>query len=90
MRIAKVLGVHPQSISIAIQRRKIINDVGDVLWSFSIKRRRNNGCTTTTKITNLALWASKIQVNPNKVDMTTKRLKVGIWDEEPTHYLMET
>jgi hypothetical protein len=34
-------------------------------------------------------WASKTRVSPNKDDVTRKCLDVGVWDEKPTHYLME-
>jgi hypothetical protein len=35
-------------------------------------------------------WAIKTRVSPNKNDVTKKRLEVGIFDEKPTHFLMET
>ncbi len=47
--IAKVLGVHPRNISITMQKHKITNDTSDVLCSLSIRKRRTNGCTITTK-----------------------------------------
>jgi hypothetical protein len=47
--IAKVLGVHPQNISITMQKHKITSDTSDVLCSLSIRKRRTNGCTITTK-----------------------------------------
>jgi hypothetical protein len=88
--ITKVLGVHPRNISIAMQRHKITNDVGDVLWSLSIRRKRTDGCTNVAKTTALTWWASETRVNPNKANVTTKCLEAGMWDEKPTHYLMET
>jgi hypothetical protein len=52
--IAKVLGVHPWNISLAMQRHKITNDTCDALWSLSTRKRRIDGCTIITKIDAIA------------------------------------
>jgi hypothetical protein len=38
----------------------------------------------------LPLLGGHLRHEPNKANVTTKRLEAGVWDEKPTHYLMET
>jgi hypothetical protein len=60
------------------------------LWSLSIKNRRNDGYIVGAKIVALAWWAFETQMSPNKADVIKKHFDTGVWDEKPTHYLMET
>jgi hypothetical protein len=62
-----------------MQRHKITSDRGDALWSLSIIKRIIDGW-----------WVFKTRVNPNKAKVTTQHLEARVWDEKPTHYLMET
>jgi hypothetical protein len=71
-----------------MQRHKITSDRGDVLWSLYIIKRIIDGCTIVAKI--VGWWVFKTQVNPNKANVTTQHLEARVWDEKPTHYLMET
>jgi hypothetical protein len=48
-----------------------------------------DGCTIDVKNDAIAWWASKTCVSLNKVDVMIKHLEVGLYDEKPTHFLME-
>jgi hypothetical protein len=73
-----------------MERPKVFNDCGAVLWTLYFQRKRIDGCTNEDKDVTIAWWACEIRVNPNKRDVTRQRIEVGIYDEKPTHYLMET
>jgi hypothetical protein len=61
-----------------------------LLWSFTMRKKRTNGIPPN--ILNLIMnwWVIESQVSPNKSEVTRKQLDVGIYDEKPTNFLMET
>jgi len=63
---------------------------GGVLWTLSVRRKKMDGMTAKVKNVVLTWWVSETRVSPNKKDVTRKRIGPGVYDERPTHYLMET
>jgi hypothetical protein len=88
--IVRVLGLHPRNIANALERHKIASNLGIPLWSLSVRKCKIDGCTIDVKNVAIAWWASKTRVRFNKDDVTKKCLEVGVYDEKPTHFLMET
>jgi hypothetical protein len=70
-------------------RWRLVNDVGIPSWSLSIKKKRTNKCTNVVKKATIVWWAFETRINLNKFDVTRKCLDVGVYDEKPTHLLME-
>jgi len=75
----------------------MLNDVatcfpimGAFLWCLYVKNKMSNGLNMSIKNVVLQWWISKMQVSPNKFDVTNKRLETSVYDEKPTHFLMET
>jgi hypothetical protein len=60
------------------------------LWCLFVKNKISNGLNMSIKNVVLQWWISKTRVNPNKFDVTNKRLETTIFDEKPTHFLMQT
>ncbi len=58
------------------------------LWSLSVKKCKIDGCTIDVK--NVAWWTFQTHVSPNKNDVMRKCLEARVYDEKPTHFLMET
>jgi hypothetical protein len=87
--IVRVASLHPKNIANALERHRIANNLGIPLWSLSIRNHKIDGCTIDVKNVAIAWWASKIRVSPNKDDVMRKCLEVGVYDEKPTHFLME-
>jgi hypothetical protein len=88
--IARLLGAHHHIAFNAMERHKVFNDYCVVLWTFSFRKKRTNGCTNEDKVAAIAWWASKTCVSPNKRDVTRQHIEASVYDEKPTHYLMET
>ncbi len=88
--ITKVFSVHPTNVSTIITRRILMCDSEALLWSFTMRKKRTNGIPPN--ILNLIMnwWVIESQVSPNKSEVTRKQLDVGIYDEKPTNFLMET
>jgi hypothetical protein len=38
----------------------------------------------------LQWWITQTWVSPNKFNVIKKRLEIGVYDEKPTHFLLET
>jgi hypothetical protein len=55
-----------------------------------IRRKKTNGLLDLLKEVIIDWWTSKTCVSPNKIDVTLKRLEAMVYDENPTHFLMET
>jgi hypothetical protein len=60
------------------------------LWKLTMKNKRFYCILLATKVVVLKWWALETWVNPNKADVTRKKLEVGMFKEKPTHFLMET
>jgi hypothetical protein len=88
--IVRVLGLHPRNIINALERCKIASNSSIPLWSLSVRKRKIDGCTIDVKNVAIAWWASETLVSPNKDDVMRKCLEDGMYDEKPTHFLMET
>jgi hypothetical protein len=88
--IVKVLGLHPRNIANALERCKIASNSGIPLWSLLVRKRKIDDCTIDVKNVAIAWWASETRVSHNKDDVTRKCLETGMYDEKPTHFLMET
>jgi hypothetical protein len=65
-------------------------DSGVPLWTLTLKKKRSDGILPSTRNVIVDWWAAKTRISPNKNDVICKKLKVGIFDEKPTHFLMET
>jgi hypothetical protein len=65
-------------------------DSGALLWSLTMKKKRTNGIPPN--IWNLIVnwWVIESRVSNDKSEVTRKWLEVGVYDEKPTHFLMET
>jgi hypothetical protein len=48
------------------------------------------GCTINVKNAVIAWWAFETRVSLNKADVMRNHLEVGVYDDKPTHFLMET
>jgi hypothetical protein len=87
--IIRVLGLHLRNIINALERHMITSNSCIPLWSLSIRKRKIDGCTIDVKNVTIAWWAFEIRVSPNNVDVMRKCLEVGVYDENPMHFLME-
>jgi hypothetical protein len=54
-----------------------------------IKRKKTNGLLDLLTEVIIDWWTFKTHVNLNKIDVTLKRLEAMVYDEKPTHFLME-
>jgi len=88
--MARVFGVHHQNVSKAIVHRAVTCDIEVPLWTFLVKEKRNDDNPHVIKNIVVNWWTGKTRMNPNKNNVTRKRLEVGIFHEKPTHFLMET
>ncbi len=87
--IARALGVHCKNIVAILSRWKMIDDCGLALWSLSIKKKRTGGLPELLREIVIDWWIFQTCVSPNKNDVTCKRLEPMVYDEKPTHFLME-
>ncbi len=85
--IAKVFGVHHTNVSTKITRRIIMCSNGALLWSLTMKKKIINGIPHSIWSLIVNWWVIKSWVSLNKSELTRKWLKVGIYDEKPTHFL---
>jgi hypothetical protein len=67
----------------------MIDDCGLALWSLSIKKKRTGGLPELLREIVIDWWIFQTCVSPNKNDVTCKRLEPMVYDEKPTHFLME-
>jgi len=65
-------------------------DSGVPLWTLTLRKKISDGILPSTRNVIVNWWATKTPVSLNKSDVICKRLEVGIFDEKPTHFLMET
>jgi hypothetical protein len=54
------------------------------------RRKWTNGLLDVTKKVVINWWTYETRVNPNKKDVTHKRIAIGVFEKRPTHYLMES
>lgn len=57
---------------------------------YLLDRKKDDGCTRETRVVTRLWWALKTHINPNKKDVTRHHIDVGFYDENFTHYLLET
>jgi hypothetical protein len=88
--IVRILGLHLRNISNAFARHMIANNSSIPLWPLLVKNHKIDGYTIDVKNVTIAWWASQTHVSPNKNDVMKKCLEAGVYDEKPTHFLMET
>jgi hypothetical protein len=73
-----------------LERHRVANNSSIPLWSLLVTKCMIDGCTTDVKIATIAWWAFETCVSPNKVDVMRKCLEARVYNEKPTHFLMET
>jgi hypothetical protein len=73
-----------------VQQQKLMDCNGVFWWTLSIKKSRYDALTPATKATALAWWIEEIRVSPNRRKVTWKRIAPNVFNEKPTHFLMET
>ncbi len=89
--ITRTRGVHHRNIVVVLSRRKMINDSGLTLWSLFVRKKRIDELLKLLKEVVIDwYWTFETYVSPNKNDVTCKRLEPMVYDEKPTHFLMET
>ncbi len=86
---AQVLGVHPQNIGLAVERRRIMNQSGDFLWNLSLRKKRSDVLSPSIKVV-ISWWVSETRISPNRKEVTQSQIFPHVANEKPTHYLMET
>jgi hypothetical protein len=67
-----------------------MNDSGVPLRTFTLRKKRSDDFLPSTRNVIMNWWVVETQVSLNKSDVTFKRLEAGIFDEKPTHFLMDT
>jgi hypothetical protein len=82
--------VHHKNVVGAISRWMIIDDKDHALWSLSVKRKWIDSLSDVIKKVIIDWWTYETRVNPNKKDVTHKKIAASVFDEHPTHHLMET
>ncbi len=91
-KIVRMLGWCHWNVSNALHMRMTSLDVCLVLWTFLKNQKRTNGCSeeVVTKTMATLWWASQTRINLNKKYVTRRHIEVVVYDEKPTHYLLET
>jgi hypothetical protein len=85
--LSRVLQVHPRNIYAAVGRRIGV----DLANQFALlERRKRAGLTEYVKEKVQLWWTQKTRVNPNKKDVTRKRIGRNKYLEHATHYLTDT
>ncbi len=87
--VTKTLSVHHRNVSVVISRRKLISHNGFTLWSLFVRKKKTNGLLELLQKTIIDWWTLKTRLSPNKSDVTQRRLEAMVYDERPTHFLME-
>ncbi len=88
--VAKAFGVHHKNINVVLSQQKLIDYNGITLWSLFVRKKKTNGVPKLLKETILEWWTLEMHVNPNKSEVTCKRVGAMMYEERPTHFLMET
>jgi hypothetical protein len=55
-----------------------------------MREKKPDGISIHMRNVALQWWVSETRVSPKKSNVIKKRLEVGVFDEKPTHFLMET
>lgn len=87
--LSRVLGTKASNISNAIQRRQALESNGSSIFTLAERRRREGMSHNTKALVNL-WWTSETRVSPNKKDVTRKRLGPKMYEQHPTHFLLES
>jgi hypothetical protein len=59
------------------------------LWSLTIRKKRTNGLSNVVKRIIINCMACETHISPNKKDVTQRKIGFSVYEESPTHYLME-
>jgi hypothetical protein len=66
-------------------------DYGGVfLWTLSIRKQRYDVLTLATKATTFTWWTQERKVSLDRRKVMWKHITPNVFDEKPTHFLMET
>jgi hypothetical protein len=87
--VAKAFGVHHKNINVVLSQQKLIDYNGTTLWSLFVRKKRTNGVLELLRKTILEWWTLEMHVSPNKSEVACKRVGAMVYDEKPTHFLME-
>ncbi len=63
--MARMLGGHHQNVSKEIVHKAFTCDTGIPLWTFSMRKKRNDDNPYVIRNLVVNWWATKIQINPN-------------------------
>ncbi len=77
-------------MNVVISRKKLIDDNGFALWSLSVRKKKTDGLLELLTKVVIDWWTSETYVSPNKSNVTRRKLEAMVYDERPTHLLMET
>jgi hypothetical protein len=87
--IVRVLGLHPRNIANALERCRIASNSNIPLWSLLVRKIKSNGKIIDVKNAAIAWWAFETHVSLNKAHVMKKCLEAKVYDEKPTHFLMD-
>jgi hypothetical protein len=87
--VARALSVHHKNVMGVISRRMLMDANGFSLWSLFMRKKRTDGLLGLVKEVVIGLWVVETRINLNKSKVTCKGLEAMVYDEKPTHFLME-
>jgi len=67
---AQVLGVHPRNIVLAVEQRRIMDQGGEFLWRFSLRKKRSDLLSSFVKVVIISWWVLETKISPNRKEVT--------------------
>jgi hypothetical protein len=87
---ACLLKVHPWNVMMVICCKHLMNSSGEFQWLLSVCKARSIILSPQTKALVESWWFLKTQISPNRKEVVRRQLGPHVYDENPTHYFMET
>lgn len=87
---ARLLGVHPRNVRLAVQRRGSMESSDQIAWTLSVRKRRKDATSESVRLAVIAWWVAETRASPNRKEVVKKWISPGIRDEHHCQYLLES
>jgi hypothetical protein len=75
---ARVLGVHPHNVKVAIQQRSSMGSNLQIVWTLSIRKQRKDATSDSVKAAMIAWWVAKTRASPNRKEVVKHWVAPGV------------
>lgn len=87
---ARLLGVHPRNVRMALHRRHAMEACAQIVWTLSVRKQRRDVTTESVRAAVYAWWVAETRASPNRKEVVKNWVSPGKSEKHHCQYLLES